>query len=76
MARSGATSVTAAVAALVAEQFPGWAGLPVRAVRSQGTDNALFRLGDRLAAAAAEELRSTREQQLQMVVQIGHRADR
>ena len=44
------TVTTGVVTALVAEQFPGWAGLPVREVRSQGTDNALFRLGDRLAA--------------------------
>jgi aminoglycoside phosphotransferase (APT) family kinase protein len=34
---------------LVAEQFPRWAGLPVRPVRSGGTDNAVFRLGGRLA---------------------------
>ena len=44
------TVTTGVVTALVAEQFPGRAGLPVREVRSQGTDNALFRLGDRLAA--------------------------
>jgi hypothetical protein len=31
---------------------------------------------DRLAAAAAVELRRPREQELQMVVQLGHRADR
>ncbi|MFE6713202.1 aminoglycoside phosphotransferase family protein [Streptomyces sp. NPDC057695] len=36
------------VARLVAGRFPGWAGLPVRAVRSAGTDNVLFRLGDEL----------------------------
>ena len=36
--------------ALVAEQFPAWAKLPIRAVASQGTVNALFRIGDRLAA--------------------------
>jgi len=47
----GQLTVTAGtVTALVAEQFPAWAGLPVREVRSQGTDNALFRLGDRLGA--------------------------
>jgi aminoglycoside phosphotransferase (APT) family kinase protein len=38
------------VEALVAEQFPAWAELPIRAVASQGTVNALFRIGDRLAA--------------------------
>jgi aminoglycoside phosphotransferase (APT) family kinase protein len=35
---------------LVDTQFPGWRDLPVRAVRSAGTDNALFRLGDGLVA--------------------------
>jgi aminoglycoside phosphotransferase (APT) family kinase protein len=35
---------------LVDEQFPGWRSLPVRAVASQGTVNALFRIGDELLA--------------------------
>jgi aminoglycoside phosphotransferase (APT) family kinase protein len=34
------------VAHLVAGQFPRWAGRPVRPVASDGTVNALFRLGD------------------------------
>lgn len=34
---------------LLAGQFPQWAGLPVRPVRSVGTDNAVYRLGDDLA---------------------------
>jgi aminoglycoside phosphotransferase (APT) family kinase protein len=38
------------VRALVSEQFPLWAPLPVRAVPSTGTVNALFRIGDRLVA--------------------------
>lgn len=33
---------------LVAAQFPRWAGLPVRAVRSTATVNAIYRLGDDL----------------------------
>ena len=33
---------------LVARQFPGWAGLPVRAVASAGTDHDLYRLGAEL----------------------------
>lgn len=33
---------------LVAEQFPQWAGLAVRALASPGTDHRLFRLGDAL----------------------------
>jgi aminoglycoside phosphotransferase (APT) family kinase protein len=35
---------------LVAGQFPAWAELPVTDVASQGTVNALFRIGDRLVA--------------------------
>ena len=38
------------VRALVDRQFPKWRELPVRAVRSHGTVNALFRLGDALVA--------------------------
>lgn len=37
---------TALVSRLVAEQFPQWANLPIQPVRSAGTDNALYRLGD------------------------------
>ncbi len=35
---------------LVAGQFPEWADLPVRALDSPGTVNAIFRVGDRLTA--------------------------
>ena len=35
---------------LVARQFPQWRDLPLRAVPTQGTVNALFRLGDDLVA--------------------------
>lgn len=35
---------------LVESQFPRWRGMPVREVRSTGTVNAIFRIGDRLAA--------------------------
>jgi aminoglycoside phosphotransferase (APT) family kinase protein len=46
---TGQVDVTAGVAArLVARQFPQWRDLPVRAVISHGTVNALFRLGDGL----------------------------
>lgn len=38
------------VRALVADQFPRWAELPVSLVRSQGTVNAIFRVGDELVA--------------------------
>jgi aminoglycoside phosphotransferase (APT) family kinase protein len=38
------------VGRLVAEQFPHLADLPVRAVRSPGTVNAIYRLGDDLCA--------------------------
>ncbi|GAA5200370.1 aminoglycoside phosphotransferase family protein [Microbacterium jejuense] len=56
--------------ALVAEQFPDLAGLPVRAVPRQGWDNRTFRLGDDLSvrlpsaegyvAAVAKEERALR----------------
>jgi aminoglycoside phosphotransferase (APT) family kinase protein len=35
---------------LLAAQFPQWAGLPIEPVRSSGTVNALYRLGDDLVA--------------------------
>src|SRR5262245_46714548 len=34
------------VRALLEQQFPKWAGLPIERVPSSGTDNALYRLGD------------------------------
>jgi len=34
---------------LLADQFPHWADLPLSAVESAGTDNAIYRLGDQLA---------------------------
>ena len=34
---------------LIAEQFPQWADLPVRAVQPNGWDNRTFRLGDELS---------------------------
>ena len=40
----------ATVAALIARQFPEWSGLPVRPAPSSGTVNAIFRVGDGLAA--------------------------
>jgi aminoglycoside phosphotransferase (APT) family kinase protein len=39
---------TALVAALIADQFPRWAGLPLTPVVSTGTDNTMVRLGDDL----------------------------
>lgn len=48
---------------LVDEQFPKWVGLPIEEVASQGTVNALFRIGDRLAARfplQAGDVESTR----------------
>jgi aminoglycoside phosphotransferase (APT) family kinase protein len=38
------------VRALVDEQFPQWRGLPIRGVAASGTVNAIFRIGERLAA--------------------------
>jgi aminoglycoside phosphotransferase (APT) family kinase protein len=37
---------TPLVSRLIAEQFPGWTGLPLEPVASAGTDNALYRLGN------------------------------
>jgi len=34
---------------LLAAQFPQWAELPIEPVRSAGTDNAIYRLGDEMA---------------------------
>ncbi|MEO6063531.1 MAG: aminoglycoside phosphotransferase family protein [Thermoflexales bacterium] len=39
----------ALVRRLLAAQFPAWAELPLAPVRSAGTDNALYRLGDDMA---------------------------
>ena len=39
----------ALVGRLLAAQFPQWADLPIEPVRSAGTDNAIYRLGDDLA---------------------------
>jgi aminoglycoside phosphotransferase (APT) family kinase protein len=40
----------ATVRTLVDEQFPQWRRLPIQPVASDGTVNAIFRIGDRLAA--------------------------
>ena len=37
---------TSLVVRLLADQFPQWADLPIEPVRSSGTDNVLYRLGD------------------------------
>lgn len=44
------TIATETVRELIREQFPAWRELHVRSVRSQGTVNAIFRIGDELAA--------------------------
>ncbi|MFC6887249.1 MULTISPECIES: aminoglycoside phosphotransferase family protein [Actinomadura] len=38
------------VATMIEEQFPQWSGLDIRLVRSTGTSNTIFRIGDDLAA--------------------------
>jgi aminoglycoside phosphotransferase (APT) family kinase protein len=40
----------ALVGRLLAAQFPQWAGLPIEPMRCAGTDNAIYRLGDDMAA--------------------------
>jgi aminoglycoside phosphotransferase (APT) family kinase protein len=37
------------VGRLIAKQFPQWADLPIARVRSAGTDNVMYRLGDNMA---------------------------
>src|ERR1044072_8177673 len=37
------------VRALVAEQFPRWSALPLRRIEPQGTDHAIYRLGEELS---------------------------
>jgi aminoglycoside phosphotransferase (APT) family kinase protein len=44
------TVPAATVRALVNTQFPAWRTLPISRVAAQGTVNAIFRVGDRLAA--------------------------
>lgn len=40
----------ASVRELIASQYPGWSAKPIRRIRSSGTVNAIFRIGDELAA--------------------------
>ena len=40
---------------LVDGQFPQWQGLAIRVVKSEGTVNAIFRIGERLTARFALE---------------------
>lgn len=44
---------------LIATQFPQWATLPIRPVRSAGTDNAMYRLGDEMAVRLPRTVRVT-----------------
>ncbi len=46
---------------LVGQQFPEWRDLPVSAVASSGTVNALFRIGDRLVARFPLEPRNAED---------------
>ncbi len=46
---------------LLAGQFPWWARLPVEPVASYGTDHAIYRLGDRLAARLPRYAAATRQ---------------
>lgn len=45
---------------LLAEQFPGWAGLPMAPVQPWGTDNALYRLGGDMVARLPRTRRTER----------------
>jgi len=48
------------VGRLVAAQFPQWADLEIEPVRSSGTDNAIYRLGDNMAVRLPRRQRNTR----------------
>lgn len=48
----------ALVGRLLAAQFPDWADLPIEPVRSAGTDNALYRLGDELVVRLPRDRKS------------------
>src|SRR5205807_4980667 len=69
----------ATVRELVDQQFPQWRALPVRAVPSQGTVNALFRLGERMVArlplmpANALEIRSQLRMEAEAARQLAGR---
>lgn len=55
---TGQLSVTAEmVRDLVGGQFPEYAGLPIEPVHSEGTINAIFRIGEQLAARFPLQLR-------------------
>jgi aminoglycoside phosphotransferase (APT) family kinase protein len=43
----------AVVRALICSQFPQWSELPIKPVASEGTDNAMFRLGESLVVRLA-----------------------
>jgi aminoglycoside phosphotransferase (APT) family kinase protein len=67
------------VRALIADQFPEWRDLPVRALASQGTVNAVFRIGEELAArfplqpADPEETRHSLENEAEAARELsGH----
>jgi len=47
------------VSRLLAAQFPQWAALPIKPVQPLGTDNALFRLGDRMVVRLPRRKRTT-----------------
>ena len=47
------------VGRLIAAQFPHWSDLSIESVRFRGTDNALYRLGDRMVVRLPRILRAT-----------------
>jgi aminoglycoside phosphotransferase (APT) family kinase protein len=66
---AGEIDISSGLAArLIAEQFPQWAGLPIRPVTSAGTECVLYRLGDdmviRLPRRPGESLAAILEQGL------------
>jgi aminoglycoside phosphotransferase (APT) family kinase protein len=73
------TVTTGTVRDLIGEQFPEWRGLRLERVSSPGTVNAIFRIGDRLAARFplvvqdVEEARRQLEQEAAAARELLHR---
>ena len=62
----------AVVHGLVAGQFPEWAALPVRPIASNGTVNALFRLGDNLVARLPFQPRPAGDLRVELIAEMAN----
>jgi aminoglycoside phosphotransferase (APT) family kinase protein len=70
-----------AVREMIADQFPQWAVMPVRRIQSGGTVNAIFRIGDGLAARLPlragdpAETRQSLEDEARACAEFAHQSD-